>query len=264
MLRENAAIIQKEADRHFEVAVQIGISEAYVYKHDIAACWNRARELLGFAFYEKSSIFYGWQYGLPGTCMPSCAEQFLEEAEVWKAKRDKDGLMQACQQVLETFQREKTVEKLVSAWMRNADRLLGMEARPLPKHFSLLQGIVKEYGKACEEKLQDIRQYSESVAAVIRYVQQNYRHDISLNSAANVVHLTPTYLSYTFHKETNITFSEYLQSCRINHAKELLENTDEKIREIGFMVGYNDNRHFGKIFKKATGFTPQEYRKKYR
>ena len=64
-----------------------------------------------------------------------------------------------------------------------------------------------------------------------------------------------------FHKETEITFSEYLTACRINRAKELLLQTDEKVKEIGRQAGYRDNRHFCKMFKRVTGMTPQEYRK---
>lgn len=124
-----------------------------------------------------------------------------------------------------------------------------------------LEGREQEFLAFCEELLPDLSQYSEPVAQTIRFIQKNYGENISLNDASEAVHLNAAYLSFVFHKETEITFSEYLTACRINRAKELLLQTDEKVKEIGRQAGYRDNRHFCKMFKRVTGMTPQEYRK---
>ena len=232
--------------------------------NDVQNCWESAKDLTGHAFYNRGTTFYSWQTPPMGNTLPQKAQDFLDVAPEMIARRDREAVHEACESVLQTFMKEQTKETIVIAWVRNADRIFQLEMQPAPKHFREMEERVRLYVAACTERLPDTNEYSESVAMVIRYVQKNYADNISLNDAAEAVHLTTTYLSYVFHKETNITFSEYLQSCRIDRARELLEHTDEKVREIGQMVGYNDNRHFSKTFKKVTGLTPQEYRKQHR
>lgn len=263
-LRETAAALVQEADRHFAAAVKLGVSDIAEHGTDTSVCWNDAKNALGHAFYQPGSIFYAWQCGKMGDMLPRAAEDFLKTAEDLAAHRDSGAIKTMLTAALEAFSQEQTRESLVAGWLHSADRKLGIETRPMPRRFSALREMVQVYIAACEEMLPDTAQYSESVADTIRYVQEHFRENITLADAANAVHLTTTYLSYVFHKETDITFSEYLQSCRINHAKELLERTDERVREVGALVGYHDNRHFSKVFKRATGMTPQEYRKERR
>lgn len=260
LLLELTNKIQHQADKHFELKVGIGIVGIWDYGNDIAEAWERARGLLGYAFYERKQVFVSWQYPPMGRELPEAAEYFLEKAAEWNAKRDPEKIREGVKAALESFEKEKTREAVVAGWLRNADGIFQIKMRSLPKKIEGLQNLGKEYTEACKHHEADL--YSDSIAEVIRYIQENYRNNITLNAAANAVHLTPTYLSYMFHKETNVTFSDYLQNCRMEHAKELLIDTGEKVREISEMVGYNDYRHFCKSFKKQVGVTPQEYRKR--
>ncbi|MBQ9061328.1 MAG: helix-turn-helix transcriptional regulator [Eubacterium sp.] len=254
-------MFQYEADRHYTVSLRVGICEMQPCGNDVQKCWEAAKDLTGHAFYNRGTSFYGWQMPPMGNTLPQKAQDFLDVLPEMIARRDQDAVRETCESVLQTFMKEQTKETLVIGWIRNTDRIFQLEMQPVPKHFREMEECVRRYVSACGERLPDTGEYSESVAMVIRYIQKNYADNISLNDAAESVHLTTTYLSYIFHKETDITFSEYLQSCRIDRARELLEHTDEKVREIGQMVGYNDNRHFSKTFKKVTGVTPLEYRK---
>lgn len=94
-----------------------------------------------------------------------------------------------------------------------------------------------------------------------QYIEQNYQKNISLESTALHLNLSPTYLSRLFSKETGESFIDYLTHVRINHAKELIKNTNKKIQEISENTGYNNPYYFSRIFKKVTGVTPLEYRK---
>lgn len=264
LLQEVASALVQEAERHFAIAVKVGVSDSTEYSTETAACWDQAKNALEHAFYQRGRIFYAWQCGRMGEILPRAAADFLREAEELTAHRNRDALNHLLQQTLDAFMREQTREDLVAGWLHRADRIFGIETRPMPKAFDSLQEMVQVYPVACEEMLPDTEQFSEGVADTICYLKEHYREEISLSDAANAVHLTTTYLSYVFHKETGITFSEYLQSCRINRAKDLLEHTEERVREIGALIGYRDNRHFSKVFKKATGMTPQEYRRMQR
>ena len=176
-------------------------------------------------------------------------------------RRDGNAIRASYAQALEAFASQHTQSHLVREWMMQAQRSAGLSAQEAPQHFSELEGREQEFLAFCEELLPDLSQYSEPVARTIRFIQKNYGENISLNDASEAVHLNAAYLSFVFHKETEITFSEYLTACRINRAKELLLQTDEKVKEIGRQAGYRDNRHFCKMFKRVTGMTPQEYRK---
>ena len=62
-----------------------------------------------------------------------------------------------------------------------------------------------------------------------------------------------------FKKETGQTLTQYLIDVRIDKAKEMLRNPERTIGEIACMVGYQDERHFSKLFSKMTGVKPVSY-----
>lgn len=80
---------------------------------------------------------------------------------------------------------------------------------------------------------------------------------------ASVVHISPDYLSYLFHKETGGVLSSYVTERRIAAAKELLLSTDLTLEEVGEHCGFSNSTYFHRQFKKITGSTPSVYRKKH-
>ena len=92
------------------------------------------------------------------------------------------------------------------------------------------------------------------------YIEENYMFNISLYSASEKIYLSPTYISKIFKKVTGSNFVEYLTTIRMEQAKKLLLDYNNKIYEIGGLVGYRSIKHFSQVFKKYTGMTPTEYR----
>lgn len=97
-------------------------------------------------------------------------------------------------------------------------------------------------------------------AFVKRYIEEHYRKEIRLGDLALVAHVSPSYLSTRFKKETGVSFTEYLLTYRINRAKELLKGSNMSCREIALAVGYEDYVQFSKMFKKYEGVSPGAYR----
>lgn len=95
----------------------------------------------------------------------------------------------------------------------------------------------------------------------LRYIDQNFMQDISLNDVAEAVHLNPNYFCTLFKDETHTTFKEYLTQKRIDTAKKFLKSEKFHLNEIADMIGYNDVKHFSHMFKKIVGVTPSEYRR---
>ncbi|WP_276353826.1 response regulator transcription factor [Cohnella caldifontis] len=98
------------------------------------------------------------------------------------------------------------------------------------------------------------------VNAAKAYVQAHYDRVLTLQEVAQHVHINASYLSYLFKEVTGDTFVHFLTSLRIRRAKELLQDPQYKVYEIGQIVGYENPRYFAEIFKKHTGKTPYEYR----
>ena len=96
-----------------------------------------------------------------------------------------------------------------------------------------------------------------------QYIQNNYANQISLEEVADAINLSAAYLSNMFKKEMGMNFSDFLISCRIEAAKELLKTTDLPIADVASRVGYTDSRYFSKTFVKVVGLKPSTYRKLY-
>lgn len=95
---------------------------------------------------------------------------------------------------------------------------------------------------------------------LMRYINENYKGNISLTSAAQALYMNPNYVSQMFKKETGVTFVHYVTQKRIEDAKTLLVATQKPLADIAVEVGFNDYFHFIKTFKKFTEMTPSQYR----
>lgn len=105
------------------------------------------------------------------------------------------------------------------------------------------------------------RRYSEIIEKAREYIEKNYiSEDISLNTVAASVNMSPSYFSSLFSQEVGVTFVEYLTTVRMDKAKELLMCTDKRTSDIGYEVGYKDSHYFSYIFKKTQGCSPKEFR----
>lgn len=93
------------------------------------------------------------------------------------------------------------------------------------------------------------------------YIDSHYADpDLSLNEVAAQVNLSPSHFSTVFSHETGETFKEYLTRIRMDRAKTLLRTTGLKSFEVAYQSGYNDPHYFSHIFRKNTGFSPQQFR----
>jgi two-component system response regulator YesN len=110
---------------------------------------------------------------------------------------------------------------------------------------------------------QNGKDVSQVVDKVQRYMEEHIGEEFSREQAAESVYLNPAYLSRLFRRETGYSLTDYLVRIRIVKARSLLEKTNNRVSDVALHVGYSNFSHFSKLFKKMTGLTPQEYRKKY-
>ena len=106
-------------------------------------------------------------------------------------------------------------------------------------------------------------QYSAAVQRFILFVGEHYDEDLIMLDVLSSFGFTANHFRKIFKDVMKMTPQAYLAKYRIEKSKGLLTNKSLSIREIAEKVGYNDYLYFGKCFKRFTGVSPQEYRKKF-
>lgn len=102
---------------------------------------------------------------------------------------------------------------------------------------------------------------NESIQKALRYIDSELtKPSLSMKDLARHVHLNPSYASVLFKEETKQTFSDYVTQQRLLKAKQLLNETNQKIYEISENTGFSSSKYFVKVFRELEGMTPKEYR----
>jgi two-component system response regulator YesN len=99
---------------------------------------------------------------------------------------------------------------------------------------------------------------------VINYMVDNLNRKHNLKELAQLVNLSPSHLCYKFKAETGTSLARYQKSLKLEKAKELLETTCLRVKEVMVKVGIDDESHFVRDFKKAFNVTPTQCRMLYR
>jgi transcriptional regulator GlxA family with amidase domain len=107
------------------------------------------------------------------------------------------------------------------------------------------------------------RHEDEEILKAQNYMEENCHLFLSVEQIAGHSNMSKRNFIRRFKKATDNSPIEYLQRIKIEHAKRALEQSGENISTLMYDVGYNDVKTFRSVFKKITGLTPQDYRKKY-
>lgn len=96
---------------------------------------------------------------------------------------------------------------------------------------------------------------------MVSYIQQNYTGKILLREFGEQFHLSEKYISRYFKDHFHITLSQYVTYLRLEHAKQMLQETDISVTEVAMQSGYQNISYFIRSFKKTYGVSPLKYRK---
>ncbi len=97
------------------------------------------------------------------------------------------------------------------------------------------------------------------VTSVKKYIGEHVGERLSLNEVAAVFGISPNYLSQLFGKYNDMGFSEYINSCKIQEAKRLLDEGTLKVYEVAEKLGFESSFYFSRVFKKMEGISPTDY-----
>ena len=95
---------------------------------------------------------------------------------------------------------------------------------------------------------------------IFRYIQENYRYDISMQDLARSMNYSEAYFCKLFKQCFSKNFTSYLTEYRVKEAMRMLEQPTVNVKDVGKAVGYMDSNYFARVFKRITGKTPTEYR----
>lgn len=114
------------------------------------------------------------------------------------------------------------------------------------------------------EKLSDVvyAKTPNPIYGAIKFINENFTKNPTLKDVADYIGLAETYFCRKFKLTTGKTYVEYLNKLKTDFAKRLLENSLLSVTEICFLSGFNSISQFIREFKKATFFTPKEYKTK--
>ncbi|RED83916.1 response regulator transcription factor [Cohnella phaseoli] len=125
-----------------------------------------------------------------------------------------------------------------------------------------LAGELRRYLDGLLRRTLDLRKDGKNavVEKTKLFIAERFRDNITLETAAQEVHMSPVYLSFLFKQVEGVNLSDYLTETRLGEAKRLLATTSLKTYEVAVRAGYADEKYFSRLFKKRTGLTPTEYR----
>ena len=140
---------------------------------------------------------------------------------------------------------------------------MGEKCRDIPSLINCRNQAVRDLTERVNRHLQR-RQTSSYVAAACDYIARNYREKIYLEEIADVLGISPSYLSRLFAAEMDVRLQDYIVQVRVERAANLLAYSDESIAAIGDYVNFPSQSYFGKVFKKYKQMTPKEYRDRHK
>lgn len=127
---------------------------------------------------------------------------------------------------------------------------------------SSVEALVSAGNKvALSENIREGRE--ERIVDIMRYIQNHYK-DVTLEELSSNFHLSRPYLSKYIKERTGSTFQEIVKKARMKKAQALLKETNQTVEMIASRVGYETVEHFNRLFKKAYGMTPVQFRRRNR
>lgn len=184
--------------------------------------------------------------------MPDCIETIHEIVEhIQQTRYPHAVVIELCRKILGLFVATGMIDDVNAQQMQ----LRFKSYEEFDQYRTELLGLTNQ----AIQRMEGQRQYSQQISSVVDYIRKNYANDISLESCAEIIHCSYTYLSREFKKETGLRFVAFLNLQRVNKAKSLLIRHQLSMKVIGEAAGFRNYNYFFKVFKEVEGTTPTEY-----
>lgn len=171
----------------------------------------------------------------------------LNSGHLMICPRVKDTAKELCEQLIEIYEAKKDEsESKITTQVRTKIIILQFILEMWKKGFVIENDTS---GRNTVEK------------EMVSYIQQNFTGKISLREFGEQFHLSEKYISRYFKEHFHITLSQYVTYLRLEHAKQLLQDTDIPVTDVAMQSGYQNVSYFIRSFQKAYAVSPLKYRK---
>ena len=139
---------------------------------------------------------------------------------------------------------------------------------PLCNHFAigvlmLVEKLIANHKQQDKSKTLSQQKNENLIRKITEYLDHHYTEPLTLKSISKAMHISETYLSHLYKRETGLSPIQYVIHCRIGEAQSLLMETNMPIHEIEEQLGFGSSCHLTTMFKKYVGISPREYRKHF-
>lgn len=159
------------------------------------------------------------------------------------------------------------LDEELRAWgLRIAQVSEGIRALANSQDYQSMESTVRRLLMSAVHQLEQrhMGAFSAPVSAVIDILETEYSKKLTIDDLAQRIHYSPSYLCDLFKSETQRTIGEHLMTVRMEKAVNMLQSGDKHVLDIALDVGYSEQTHFTRLFKRYTGLTPLEYRRRSR
>ena len=168
------------------------------------------------------------------------------------------GHLMICPRVKDTA--KELCDQLVDIYMAKKDESESKITTQVGTKIILLQFILEMWKKGFVIE-NDTSGRNTVEKEMVSYIQQNFTGKISLREFGEQFHLSEKYISRYFKEHFHITLSQYVTYLRLEHAKQLLQDTDIPVTDVAMQSGYQNVSYFIRSFQKAYAVSPLKYRK---
>lgn len=269
------------AKRYLGFSLSFGIGNPHPNIEDLRESYGEALQALEFSFLTGDRSVFHYRsvpkFGQVKSVYPVHEEKKLLETIAAGAREEIGSKLEAYWSVLvRDHPRKDHVQTSVLALFVSLHRLcLDKNVDPEPIFgplFSSVEQLIRypsiqqikaklhEFTDRISAALQSARHGNRIIMTALKYMEENYDKNLTLELVAGQVYVNPKYLSMLFKQTTGENFVDYIQSLRVEKACELLRDIRLRTYEVANRVGYADEKYFSHIFKKLKGMPPSQYR----
>lgn len=276
--REIAELIHEGILDTFNLICYVAVNEKPTAIADLAAGLNQLEQLMEYRFFSPEhyvfvenddNIFYSNETDLSDNALLDNIRSNLKNRDIFGLKTNTEILYQKYAQQVQFSQLyvkymfSSLYQEIVTNHMEMSEMELnhGIEKIYRSEDLRDIKKIINEYILRLEEKYTDSESsFNRDIAYIKQYIEDHYSEELSLDSLAAKVYLSPHYLSSIFKKHMRCGLNKYIKNVRMQKAKELLTNTHLKVSDISSAVGYRDVSYFCQNYRDFYGRTPEKYR----
>ena len=276
--------IEQSFTRHYGRKVVMGVSQGVTHLHSVQRAYRQAVDALNYC---RLAGYSTWMYssdvviGEAGSELidEHEADQLLSYVKLGNSEVLKVIWEKFQQQSVERYRTTEAYSSNVLELVMKALRIYRQNVVHVDQTFvvSVMEGVVASRHDILNDLMMKCRDYLIQITNQIRNNRQEQKETLtaqgiklihehytnpnfSQKSLANMLHISPNYLSGLFTKETGKSFKEHLIAIRMQNAQRLLLTTDKKILEVAQLSGYTDQHYFSYGFKKYFGKSPRQIR----